>query len=349
MIVMCIDMDAFFASVEARDHPEYTGMPIVVGALPKKGKGRGVVSTANYEARKYGIKSGMPISKAYRLCPDAIFFRPDISRYEKESQKIMEIIKAHADAFEQVSIDEAFIDVSKRCKSMEEARALALLIKEKIYEATGLTCSIGIASNKLLAKIASKLKKPDGLSIVEPGKEKEFLKELKPDAIPGIGKKTQEMLKKLGIEKISDLQKKSPFWFTKHFGKIGVYYYYAVNGIDKEKVGLEAETKSIGKEKTFEEDVAEGAVIFEALKMLCKEVWKEVRQEGLYFKCIEVKIRYSNFETHSHEKTFVIPIDSEQFFEENAKAMLAGFLTRPIRLIGVRAKKFVKERQLRLA
>ncbi len=337
-------MDSFFASIEEREHKEYSNMPIVVGVLGR----RGVVSTANYEARKYGIKSGMPIYKAYKLCPNAIFIQPNISLYEKESEKIMKIIKEYGDAFEQVSIDEAFIDVSKRCKDMEEAKSLALLIKERIYEERGLTCSIGIASNKLIAKIASKINKPNGLTIVEKGEEKNFLKDLKPGAIPGIGKKTEAFLKKLGIKKISDMQKKSVFWFIKNFGKIGIYYFYAVNGIDKEKVGVEDKIKSIGKEKTFLKDIDERSMIIEALKILCKEVWEEVRKKGFYFKCIEIKVRYSNFETHSHEKTFIIPIDNENLFEEKVIEMIEPYLIKPIRLVGVRVKKFVKERQLRL-
>jgi len=207
-----------------------------------------------------------------------------------------------------------------------------------------LTCSIGIAANKLIANIASKIKKPDGLTIVNPGSEKDFLKDLKPSAMPGIGKKTEEFLKKKGIKKIHDLQKKSAFWFIKNFGKIGVYYYHAVNGIDKEKVGDVTEIKSIGKEKTFANDVSDTNMVAAALDKLCEDVWNEVRKEGFYFKCIELKIRYGDFETHTYTRTFLIPIDEKEFFKEIVKEMVLPYLFKPVRLVGVRVKKLLKER-----
>ncbi|MEM1535012.1 MAG: DNA polymerase IV [Candidatus Pacearchaeota archaeon] len=355
-IIMHIDMDAFFASIEEREHPELRGKPIIVGADPKQGKGRGVVSTANYEARKYGIKSGMSISKAWKICrehcKDAAFLRPRFELYEKESEKIMEIIAEHG-TIEQVSIDEAFLDVSKQCKDFEQARALALLIKNKIYEATGLTCSIGIAENKLLAKIASDLKKPDGLTIIEHNGN--FLARFKPNIIPGIGKKTLAFLRQEGIKTIADLQKKSPFWFLEKFGKIGIYYYQAVHGIDKSKVEGKAsktskqiEFKSIGKEITFDVDTLDEKFIFYYVDKLCEAVWDEVRAERLYFKAIEVKIRYQDYATHTHEQKLLVPIDNLSYFSEIAKAMIKPFLIKPIRLIGIRAKHFVKEKQLKL-
>lgn len=344
-IIMHIDMDAFFASIEEREHKLH-GVPVIVGAPPKNGKGRGVVSTANYEARKYGIKSGMSIAKAWKLCKHAVFLQPRFELYEKESEKIMKIIKNYSDAFEQVSIDEAFIDVSKRCKNFEEAKAMAYLIKNKIFEATGLTCSVGIANNKLLAKIASSMKKPDGLTIIE--NNGKFLAKLKPDKIPGIGKKTKVYLRKLGIKTIGDMQKKDSFWFLENFGKIGIYYHNAAFGIDKSKVGEKYEIKSVGKEITFEHDTLDREFIFFNLSQLCKKVWQELKKEKIYFKTIELKVRYSDFETHTHEQSFIVPIDNLDIFKEKAKMMLAPLLIRPIRLIGIRAKNFIKEKQLKL-
>lgn len=347
-IIMHIDMDAFFASIEERDS-QYKDKPLIVGVMLSKNL-RGIVSTANYKARKFGVKSGMSLKKAFELLKnvDFVFVQPNFDVYERESEIIMKILKENSDAFEQASIDEAFIDVSKRCKNMQEAKALALLLKAKIYEKTGLTCSIGIGSNKLIAKIASGMKKPDGLTTVKLGEEKEFLSELKLSAIPGIGKKTEQLLKKQGITKISDLQKKSVFWLLKNFGKMGIYYFYAVNGIDKSKVEEEEDFKSIGKEKTFADDVLDEMQIYSCLDELCRIVWNELKQKKLYFKTIELKVRYANFETHTCGKSFLKPIDNNNEFKQEARKMLQQFLGSPMRLIGVRAKNFVKEKQFTL-
>jgi len=174
-IILHVDMDSFFAAIEERAHPEYTGKPIVVGADPKEGKGRGVVSTCNYKARKFGIKSGMPISRAWRLCSEAVYLPVNFKLYEEVSSELMTILRKYADKFEPIGIDEAFLDVSLRAKNFEDARRLAQRIKKEIYEEEKLTCSIGVGPNKLVAKIASDFKKPDGLTVVEEREVKQFL------------------------------------------------------------------------------------------------------------------------------------------------------------------------------
>jgi DNA polymerase IV (DinB-like DNA polymerase) len=345
-IILHVDLDAFFASVEQREHPEYRGLPVVVGANPKGGKGRGVVSTASYEARKYGIHSGMPISKAYKLCPNAIFLPVNFPLYEKVSSRIMNILREHADKFEQVSIDEAFLDVSKRVKDFDQARQLAILIKEKIWESENLTCSIGIGPNKLIAKIASGFKKPDGLTVVMPEEVEKFLSPLPVEEIPGIGKKTKKILNEMGIKTIGDLAKTNVSLLIEKFGKIGIYFHLASHGIDESEVEEEYEIKSLGREHTFEKDMEDVLFIHKTLESLAKEVWEELKKENLTYKTITVKVRYEDFETHTHSKTLNFQTDSLEEMIKAGKELLEPFLysEKRIRLIGIRVSKLKEER-----
>jgi DNA polymerase IV (DinB-like DNA polymerase) len=349
-IILHVDMDAFFASIEEREHPEYRNKPLVVGANPKGGKGRGVVSTANYEARKFGIKSGMPISKAYKLCPNAIFLPVNFSLYEKVSSKIMEILREHADKFEQVSIDEAFLDVSKRVKDFDQARQLAILLKEKIWESENLTCSIGIGPNKLVAKIASGFKKPDGLTVVKPEEVEKFLSPLPVEEIPGIGKKRKKILNEMGIKTIGDLAKTNPSLLVEKFGKIGVYFHLASKGIDESEVEEEYEIKSLGREHTFEKDTDDVFLIQKTLESLAKETWEELKKEKLTYKTVTIKVRYEDFETHTHSKTLSLQTDSLEKIIEIGKKLLEPFLYagKRIRLIGIRVSKLKEEKLRRL-
>src|SRR5512137_643764 len=194
-VILHIDLDAFFPSVEAREHPEYKGKPVVVGADPKEGKGRGVVSSASYEARKFGIRSAMPISQAWKLCPDCVYLRPHFNLYIPASNNIMYILKSHADKFEQGGIDEAYLDISSRVKDFDEAEEFAKSLMDEVLEKTHLTCSIGVAPNKMIAKIASDFKKPYGLTVVKPEDVNGFLLPLKVRKIPGVGPKTERSLK----------------------------------------------------------------------------------------------------------------------------------------------------------
>ena len=222
-IIFHVDLNAFYVSVEVRDDPSLKGLPVVVGADPGGGKARGVVMTASYEARKMGLKSGMPISTAYRLAPNAVYLQPRWERYGEVSAKVMDLLRRHADKFEQTGIDEAFLDVSTRAKDLEEAKDLAMTIKKEIRDSLGITCSIGIAPNKSLAKIASDRQKPDGLTIVPFDDPKGFLSPLPVSVIPGIGPKTQAFLKEKGIGTIAELQRMSGQQLMKWFGKTGVW------------------------------------------------------------------------------------------------------------------------------
>lgn len=221
--ILHVDMDAFYASVEQLDHPEYRGLPVVVGADPKGGAGRGVVSTCSYEARKFGIHSAMLISQAYRLCPDAVFVFPRFRRYEEISKTVMEILKSFSPEIEQIGIDEAFLDCSASILLFGSAEKIGRTIKDLILEKTGLVASVGIASNKFIAKVASDLEKPDGLVICPEGHEKEFLAPLEVNRLWGAGKKTTALLSEMGIKKIGELAKLREDYLTGKLGKLGAH------------------------------------------------------------------------------------------------------------------------------
>src|SRR3989304_2463909 len=244
-IIFHVDMGQFFAAVEERIHPEIKGKPVVVGADPKGGKGRGVVSTCNYETRKYGNRSGMPITKAWRLCPDAVFLPVSIPLYLQVSNRIMEILSNYADKFESWGIDEAFLDVSSRVKDYEEAKRLALQIKKEVYEKEQLTCSIGIGPNKLVSKIASDFQKPDGLTVVEEKDVKAFLEPLDIDKLLWVGKKTARKLNAMGIKTIGDLARYDPSVLVEKFGVVGRQLYLYAQGNDRSEVGVHGPGKSI--------------------------------------------------------------------------------------------------------
>jgi DNA polymerase IV (DinB-like DNA polymerase) len=335
-------MDHFFTAVEEREHPEYKGKPVIVGANPKEGKGRGVVSTSNYEARKFGIRSGMPISRAWKLCPDAIYLPVNYELYVKVSNEIMNIVRKYADKFEQWGIDEAFLDVTSQAKDCTEAQALAKQIKKEIYEKEKLTCSIGIGPNKLVAKIASDFQKPDGLTIVKEDEVENFLASLPVRKLLWVGKKTEQKLKAMGIKTIGDLASYDPTVLAENFGVMGTQIYLMAHGIDKSEVEERGEIKSISRELTFEEDTSNFEFILKALDGLSEEVCKDVLRQNLYFKTVTIKVRYENFETHTHSKTMPLITNRLQDLEKTARELLQDYLRldRKIRLIGLRVSNF---------
>ncbi|MBI2584202.1 MAG: DNA polymerase IV [Candidatus Aenigmarchaeota archaeon] len=335
---MHIDMDAFYAAVEERDSPELKGRPVVVGASPKGGKGRGVVSTANYLARKYGIHSGMPISIAYRKCPSAVFLPVNMRKYHAVSQEIMGIVRKHGEKFEQVSVDEAFLELHK---SYDEAAEIAKKVKEEIKERERLTCSIGIGPNKLVAKIASDYRKPDGLTVVKPEDVLSFLSPLNVRKIPGIGPKTEAALKARGIETVRQLRATPLFALKEWFGdKFGGYFHEMARGIDESPLEEEREAKSAGAEHTFDEDTNDRTKIYGVLAQMARAVVKPLKNQK--FKTIAIKIRYENFETHTAQRTLKHYSGSYEESLEVAKKLLEPFLqkNRKIRLIGLSVRKF---------
>ena len=293
-IIFHVDMDQFFAGVEEREHPEFKGKPVVVGADPKGGKGRGVVSTCNYEARKFGVHSGMPISRAWKRCPDAIYVPPNFKLYVETSSRIMKILRKHADKFEQWGLDEAFLDVSSRIRNFEEARKLAENIKQEIRKSEKLTCSIGVGPNKLVAKIASDFKKPDGLTVVKENDVERFLAPLPVRKLLWVGKKTERKLNEMGIKTIGDLATSDVSVLVERFGTMGAQYHLFAQGIDESEVVERGEIKSVGREITFETDTNYYNLILKTLDKLGRRVHKEIVERKMFFKTVTVKIRYEN-------------------------------------------------------
>ena len=343
-VIFHLDMDHFYTAVEMREHPEYSGKPVVVGSDPKQGKGRGVVSTSNYEARKAGVRSGIPISRAWKLCPEAVYLPPNFPLYIQVSKEIMEIARRHADKFEQWGIDEAFLDVSSRTKDYDEAKELAKKIKQEILEKEHLTCSIGVGPNKLTAKIASDIQKPDGLTIVKDKEVEKFLEPLPVRKLLWVGKKTEEKLKARGINTIGDLSRYDPTVLNELFGVMGTQLYLNSHGIDRSEVTPRTEVKSISHETTFEIDTADQDAVNQALEALSEEVAKETISQTLFFKTVTVKVRFENFETHTTSKTLPFMTNRAQDLKKTAKELLQNYLRsgRKVRLIGVRVSTFVK-------
>ena len=346
-IIFHVDMDQFYAAVEEREHPELKGKPVVVGADPKEGKGRGVVSTCNYEARKYGLRSGMPISRAWKRCPDAIYLQPHYKLYIQTSSRIMAILRKYADKFEQWGLDEAFLDVSSKASNIEEARRLAEAIKREILKKEKLTCSIGVGPNKLVAKVASDFKKPDGLTVVEENDVEHFLAPLPVRKLLWVGKKTERKLNEIGIKTIGDLAAFDVSVLTEKFGVMGAQYHFSARGIDYSEVAERDVIKSVGRETTFEEDTSDFDLVFETLNKLSQEICEELVERKLLFKTATIKIRYENFETHTHGKTLSFFTNNLQSLQKAARELFQPYLrkNRKIRLVGVRASNLISSKE----
>jgi len=334
---MLIDMDYFFAQVEERENPELKGKPVVVGANPKEGKGRGVVCTCNYEARKFGIKSAMPISTAWHKCPTAIFLPVRGELYYEASRSVMQIFRKYADKFEQVSVDEAYFDVSNRCKSFEEARELAKLIKKEVLEKEHLTCSVGIGANKLIAKIAAGENKPNGLTVVIPDDVASFLNPKKVGVLYGVGPKTESHLNSLGIITVDDLVKMPKELLLHELGSFGEDIWHMARGLDNREVSEDWITKSIGRQYTFERDTKNKRFIMSMIDDMIREIYRELKEQDFVFKNITLKVRYEDFDTHTKSKTLDEYTDNVKIMRMIAEEQLDPFLKdkRRIRLVGI--------------
>lgn len=350
-IVIHVDMNHFFAAVEERENHGFKGKPVIVGADPKGGEGRGVVSTCNYEARKFGVRSGMPISRAWKLCPEAIYRPVNYKLYRKVSKQIMGVLRKYAEKFEQWGIDEAFLDITSRVKDYPEAEALARKIKREIFEKEELTCSIGVGPNKLVAKIASDFQKPDGLTIVKEGDVEGFLAPLPVRKLLWVGRKTERKLKSIGIKTIADLAGFDPSVLKGKFGVMGTQLYLMAHGVDRSEVEERGEIKSISRELTFEEDTADSEFILDTLDKLSEQVHKDTAEQNLFFKTVTVKVRYEDFETHTHGKTLPLVTDRLRDLKKTVRELMEDYLKprRKIRLVGVKVSNFVSaEKQKRL-
>jgi len=353
-IVAHVDMDAFYAAVEARRRPELRDRPLVVGADPRGGQGRGVVTAASYAARRYGIRSAMPISRAWRLAeaarqrgePGTVFVRDDHALYREVSARLMALLAAGADAFEQASVDEAYLDLSSR-GSFEAAAEHARRLKREIAEREGLTCSVGLGPNKLVAKIASDFRKPDGLTVVEPDAVQDFLDPLPVRVIPGVGPKTERALHERGLRTVRDLRGVEAGRLVEWFGRWGAYVHARAGGVDDEPVCNEWEPKSVGEQETFEVDTLDGAFVTDRVRALAAEVFARLARRGFRgCRTVTVTVRFTNFRTHNRSHTLREPLVDAEAFTAVAVGLLQPFLDerenprgRKIRLVGVRAEK----------
>jgi DNA polymerase IV (DinB-like DNA polymerase) len=342
-IIFHIDMDSFFSSVEVRERPSFKGLPVVVGSDPKKGEGRGVVSTCSYEARNYGIHSAMPISKAYMLCPDAVFLRVNMPLYKQASENIMLLLQRYTSVFQQVSVDEAYLDVTDIVKTYTEAQDLALRIKKEMYDDEDLTCSIGIAPNKTVAKIASDYQKPDGLTVVKPENVQEFMFPLEVSAIPGVGRRTREILEKMGIRTIGDLARTDVQLLVSRLGKSSLKLRQMALGNYHSKVAGKSEVKSISKEDTFEEDVGDMELLRETMDMLAQQVHSRLVRHGYVFRTVNLKIRFEDFTTYTRAFSLRATSNDLSVICKIGTRMLQEFsCKKKVRLIGIGVSSLMK-------
>ncbi len=337
-IIFHVDMDSFFAACEIRQRPELGGKPVVVGADPRHGKGRGVVSTCNYAARSFGVHSGMAISQAYKLLPDAVYLPVNFNMYWQISDSIMAILRSHADKFQQTSIDEAFLEVTSRVKNYDDAKKLAMKIKEGILEKEKLTCSIGVGPNKLIAKMASDTNKPDGITVVLPEHVQDFLFPLPAGKLYGIGPKTEAVLKEMNIETVGDMANYDIQILQDQFGKIGTAMHSMANGIDESEIIEEAGIQSVGREVTFDEDTNDIILLNSVIDGMSEELYAALTGNGYSFRTITLKLRYENFETHTHQKTLASTTADLNALKDATKELLSYFLEskKKVRLIGIR-------------
>jgi DNA polymerase IV len=333
-------MDAFYASIEQRDRPELRGRPVIVGADPR---GRGVVSAASYEARPYGVRSAMPISRAARLCPQAAFLPVDMAKYQRVSHQIMAILDQFSPMVEVLSVDEAFVDLTGTEALFGSALAAVQKIKARIRAETGLTASAGLAPNKFLAKVASDLQKPDGLVVVPSGAEAAFLAPLGVERIWGVGKVMARELAAMGLATIGQLQRVPRATLVRRFGQYGAQLHELALGRDDRPVEPWMPAKSMGAENTFEVDCGDSAVLLKTLRAQSERVARELRQDGLRAARITLKLRYADFRTLTRSGTGDPIQDGLEIFRRAAGLLQRERVREPVRLIGVSASALVPE------
>jgi len=336
--VIHIDMDAFYASVEQRDNPEYKGKPVVVGGTPEQ---RGVVAACSYEARKFGIHSAMSATQAHQRCPHAIFLKPRFTVYREVSADIQAVFHQFTDLVEPLSLDEAYLDVSHNQNYSGSATLIAKEIKRLIKEKTDLTASAGVSYNKFLAKIASDMDKPDGLYLITPEQGPGFIKKLPIRQFHGIGKATEARMKEFGIHTGDDLRQKDLDELLMHFGKAGHFYYHIARGIDTRPVNNQRQRKSLGKETTFSQDMEDMDEMFAILDELSNNVSRTLFKKQLIAQTITLKVKYADFELITRSQTIEKPTQAASKIIKIVKELLrkteAG--QRKVRLLGVSTSK----------
>lgn len=332
--ILHIDMDAFYASVEQRDHPELKGKPVVVGGSPG---GRGVVAAASYEARKFGIKSAMPSFKVLKLCPHAVFIKPRFDAYKEVSIQIRNIFLEWADLVEPLSLDEAYLDVTENKKGEKSARNAAERIRKQIFEETGLTASAGVAVNKFLAKLASDINKPNGIAVITPEKMFKFLEELPVGKFHGIGRATEKKMHALGLFTGAELKALSEQELIKHFGKVGSFYYKIVRGEDDREVQPDRIRKSVGAENTFSKDLEDMPEIRENLSEIAEKVSQRMDRIEAKGRTITLKVRYENFDSVTRSQTLADEVSDVKTIFNTALQLLefTDVPNRKVRLLGI--------------
>lgn len=338
--IIHIDMDAFYASVEQRDNPEYRGKPLIVGGLPE-GRG-GVVATASYEARKFGIRSAMSSKQAQKLCPQALFVKPRFEAYKEVSQKIREIFSRYTDLIEPLSLDEAYLDVTHDKLNIGSAMEIAQQIKTAIKDELNLTASAGVSINKFVAKIASDINKPDGLKFIGPSAIEGFMEQLPVEKFYGVGKVTASKMKSLNLHKGADLKRLSKNDLIRHFGKAGNFYYEIVRGIDEREVQPHREAKSIAAEDTFPYDLTTLEEMDIELEKIAAIVSNRLNKKQVQGRTITLKIKYSDFKLITRNKSFSEPTDNVERIAGTGKELLAStFLEgQKVRLLGISVSNF---------
>ena len=340
--ILHIDMDAFYASVEQRDNPELRGQPVIVGGRPEQ---RGVVAACSYEARRFGIHSAMPSSRAAKLCPEAVFLPARFDAYRDASQKVHSIFKRFTRKIEPLSLDEAYLDVTDYSARYGPATEVAQEIKQMIREEVGLTASAGVSYNKFLAKIASDMDKPDGLFVIRPDQAQQFIDQLEIRKFFGVGKVTEKKMQGLGIYHGRDLKKLSKLQLQTHFGSSGSYYYNIARGVDERPVSPDRRRKSVGNETTFTHNVTDKREIWQTLQRLADRVEDVMLRKQLYARTVTLKVRYADFTLITRSKT-------DDKLAQNAEQMLqivpdllkkTEVGTRPIRLIGITLSNLLVE------
>lgn len=329
-----LDMDAFFAAVEVLENPDLKGKPVLVGGRPEE---RGVVAAASYPARVFGVHSAMPMARALALCPDAIVLPPRLQLYRDFSRRVMELARDVTPLIEQVSIDEAFLDLTDRVIAWQEAVSAARRLQKRIAEEIGLSASLGVATNKQVAKVASDRQKPGGLTVVPPGEEAAFLAPLSVRVLWGIGPVTAEGLAEMGISTVGELATLPIDVLRARFGRHGVAMARRAQGIDQQPVVTKREPKSVSRERTFRRDVADGNILREQLWRLSQGVARRLREKGKTASTIAIKLRYADFVTISRQMTLDVPTDDEQVIYRATAALLRQSWEhgRSVRLLGV--------------
>lgn len=351
-IIMLVDFDYFFAQIEERRNPSIKDKPVVVCVYSGRSQNSGAVSTANYVARKYGVRSGMPIALAKSKLEnvDAVFLPVDYQFYEETSGKTMTILRGYADYLEQAGIDEAYLDVSRRANgSYEQAAELAKRIKNDIKIQCELTCSIGISPNKLVAKIAADAQKPDGLTVVRPDQVESFLVPLPVDRLIGVGVKTKEKMETMAIRTIGDLARYDAAKLIDVFGrKLGTYFHNASMGIDDEPVQERGEAESVSRIATLKEDTRDLHAVLERTDGLCEEVYEEVRQKGLSFKSVGIMAVFTDMGARSRSKTFENSANELETLKRTAGELFEKLLNESdlkFRRVGVKVSNFAREQK----